>query len=145
MTLRHPAGLARRQQHRGAELAGVFGGRFDLVDLDVGQPQRARGAALDDPAAESSQVEGEVGAAPGLDQLPAPAQEVGVERARPCLITGVELQVDDGPGTGHVHGHLDCDPRWAGIHRRRGRIGQRDPGRQGVPAVGAAHTAANQA
>jgi hypothetical protein len=33
----------------------------------------------------------------------------------------------------------------AGIHRRRGRIGQRDPGREAYPALGAAYTAAIQA
>ncbi len=32
--------------------------------------------------------------------------------ARARLITGVKLRVNDEPGTGHVRGHLPCDPRF---------------------------------
>jgi hypothetical protein len=32
--------------------------------------------------------------------------------ARPYLITGVKLRVNDEPGTEHVRGHLPCDPRY---------------------------------
>jgi hypothetical protein len=108
------------------------------------QPQRARGAAFDDAAAEPpSQVEGEVGAAPGLDQLPAPAQEVGVERACPCPVTGVELQVHDGPGAGQLHGHRNCDPRSS---RNPSPPEQKSvngiPAARAFPALGAAYSAA---
>jgi hypothetical protein len=90
----------------------MLSGLFDMADLDVGQPQRARGATFDDAAAEPpTQLKGKVRAGPGLNQLRAPAQELRVERARPCLITGVELQMNDGPRTGRMHVHLPCDPR----------------------------------
>ena len=39
----------------------MLSGLFDLADLDVGQPQRARGATFDDAAAEPpTQFEGEI-------------------------------------------------------------------------------------
>ena len=52
--------------------------------------------------------------------------------ARPRLITGVKLRLNDEPGTGHVRGHLPCDPRFGRNHRHRSRIGARDPGREGI-------------
>ena len=43
----------RFEQHSRAKPAGTFRRPVDLVDLDVGQPQRAARPALDDPAAEA--------------------------------------------------------------------------------------------
>src|SRR5436190_10350846 len=46
--------LARLEQHGCAELARLVGDVLDSVDLDIGQPQRAPRAALDDAAAEAT-------------------------------------------------------------------------------------------
>ena len=76
-------------------MLGLF---VDLVDVDVGKPERPLGAAFDDPAAETAaQFEREVGAASRLDQFRPPTEQPGVERARGLVIAGVQLQVHNWP------------------------------------------------
>ncbi len=43
--------FARLEQHTCADLPGTLRLPVDLVDLDVGEPNRPRAAAFDDPAA----------------------------------------------------------------------------------------------
>src|SRR4051794_5438637 len=97
--------LAWLAQHGGAPEACPVGGPRDVVDLHVGQPERARRLALDDAATEpAAQLDREVGAAAGLNLLRLPAAELRVEGAGALQIAGVELQVNDGIGgrTRHV-------------------------------------------
>ena len=92
-----PAGraLAGLEEHRGAQAPGVLGRLRDLGNLDVGQPERTRRLALDDPAAElAPDPEREVGAGPDPNLLMSPAACLCVEVAGAPEITGVELQVD---------------------------------------------------
>ena len=74
------------------------GGRGDVVDLDVGQPERAvRGRALDDPAAEPPpHVEGQIGAVAGVDPVRRPPAQLPVEVACGREVVGVQLEVHDG-------------------------------------------------
>ena len=75
-----------------------------LGDLDVGQPERAPGPALDDAAPEPvAELEGEVGAGSRLDPLRAPAAELRVEVAGLRQVTRVELQMDDRIGAERRH------------------------------------------
>ena len=88
--------LARRQEDGGAQVLRALGGLVDALDADVGQPERALRAALDDAAAEAvAEGQREVGAVAGLDALRGPAAEPLVVVARAALVAGVELQMDD--------------------------------------------------
>ena len=88
--------LARLEQHHGTESARALGALRDLIHLDVGQPQRPPGGALDDPAAEAAtRREREIGTAARPDELRPPVQQPLVEGARAHLVAGVQLQVDD--------------------------------------------------
>ena len=93
--------LAGLEQDGGAQVARALGGRADLGDLDVGQPQRALGGALDDAAAElAAQLEREVRAVAGVDAVRAPVAELRVEGARARQVAGVQLEVHHWCGGG---------------------------------------------
>ena len=78
----------------------MTGGLVDLGDLDVWQPERAAGGALDDAAAEAAtQLHREIGAACRIDLLGAPAAELRVESAGLRQVTGVQLQMDNRMGS----------------------------------------------
>src|SRR5262252_2791185 len=75
--------LARLEQHGRSEPASEIRGRVDPRDFDIGQPDRARGTALDEPTAEIlAQLQRVVRTARMLDLLGAPAAQVRTERAR---------------------------------------------------------------
>src|SRR6266567_7048703 len=66
--------LPRLEEQGGPELSRQVGGRVDLDDLDVGQPDRVLGAALNDSTSEIlAEFEREVRAIDSVDQLSAPA------------------------------------------------------------------------
>src|SRR5256885_8743469 len=65
--------LAGLEQHPGPQAARPVRDPGDVGDLDVGQPQRTPGAALDDATAEpAAELEGDVRPGPGVDPLRAP-------------------------------------------------------------------------
>ena len=95
-TLRHPAGPSRGSSRTDAQLAGPVGRLGDLVDLDVGQPERAPGGALDDAAPEPvAELEGQVGAGFGFESIPAASRRAHVKVAGLRQVSRVELQMDD--------------------------------------------------
>src|SRR5438105_8414598 len=66
--------LPRLEEQGGSELARQVGGGVDLGDLDVGQPDRALGAALNDSTSEIvAEFEREVRAIDSVNRLSAPA------------------------------------------------------------------------
>src|SRR5256885_14625599 len=112
-----PAGwtFARFEQHGGAEPPSPIGGGGYLAHFDVGQPERAAGPALDDPAPElTAQLERAVAPATVPDLFRAPVQELRVERAGGSGGAGVQLGEDDGAWERRGH-------RLNGRRIRRGR------------------------
>ena len=94
-TLRQPAGPSRGSSSTVAPDARArVGGRGDLRDLDVGQPERPVGGALDDaPAEPSAQLQREVGASARGDAAPpasrtAPRRSRGRAEGRRCAARG---------------------------------------------------------
>jgi hypothetical protein len=86
--------FTRRREHPRAELASALGSLVDLVDLDIGNPERPSRVALDDPAAQTAaEVEGEIGATPRIDQLRSPPQQPLVVGARGRPIARVPISV----------------------------------------------------
>jgi hypothetical protein len=68
--------LAGLEQHGGAQPARPLRSPLHPVDLGIGQPQGARGAALYDASAEAAaEVEREIGAGAGIDLLRAPVKQ----------------------------------------------------------------------
>src|ERR1700716_3871101 len=68
--------LPRLEQHGRSESSSQIGGRIDPSDLDVGQPDRAPGVALNDPTPEIvAEFEREVRTVHDLDLLRAPATQ----------------------------------------------------------------------
>src|ERR1700716_3212870 len=66
--------LPRLEEQGGSELSRQVGGRVDLGDLNVGQPDRVLGAALNDATSEIlAELEREVRTVHDLDLLCAPA------------------------------------------------------------------------
>ena len=91
---------------------------MDVAHLDVRQPHRALGLALDDPAADPvAQIERQVGAVARLDSLRSPAAQLRVQLAGAAQVAGVQLEMDD-----TVLGAATCvcplDQAGAEIHRR---------------------------
>src|SRR6266513_3075678 len=94
-----PAGwtFARFEQHTGAEPPSSIGSGGYLAHFDVGQPERAAGPALDDPASKiASHFERLIAAGAVLDLLRAPLQELGVEGAGGPQVAGVQLEMHNG-------------------------------------------------
>jgi hypothetical protein len=84
----------------------------DLVDLDVGKPERPPGTAFDNAAAEAStELEREVGAGSRLDQLRPLTEQPRVEGACRRLIRRVQLQMHNWPRLPVVRVHITLDPR----------------------------------
>ena len=113
--------LAWRKQDRGSESPRPLGRLGDLGDLDVGQPDRALGAALDDAAAQlGAQPKRLVGAVAAGDPLRPPSAELCVERAGAHQIAGVQLEMDERCRSGCKHA-LSPQTRPGGrTHRRSG-------------------------
>jgi hypothetical protein len=57
-----------------------------------------------------TRIDGQVRAGRGSDDLRAPVEQLGVEGARPYLIEGVKLQVNDRPGRCLVGAHVSVGP-----------------------------------
>ena len=86
---RGPRAGPRRPRSRARSVAAPISD-----DLDVGQPQRALGRALDDAAAEpAAQLEREVRAVAGVDAVRAPVAQLRVEGARALQVAGVQLEM----------------------------------------------------
>jgi hypothetical protein len=82
----------------------VLGLFVDLVDLDVGEPERPPCAALDDAAVDAAaESERQIGTAPQLDQLRAPRQHTLVEGTRRRPIGRVQLQMDNRSRSDEIH------------------------------------------
>src|ERR687896_1396103 len=96
--------LARAEQDGAAEPLRAVGRLPDPLDLDVRQPERVLGAALDDPAAErAAHLKRLVCALAGANLLPPPAEQLGIEGACARQVACVQLEVDDGIPHGWVH------------------------------------------
>src|SRR5262245_46279529 len=113
------------EQDRRTKPARMFGELDDTIDLHVRQPEWSLGAALDNAAPEAAtQLECKVGPGTGLDWLRAPVEEPGVKRARPSLITGVELEVNDWRRASRIHLLLSliCAAPNPSLRRQAGRL-----------------------
>src|SRR5713101_8251573 len=74
--------LPRLEEQGCSELSRQMGGRVDPGDLDVGQPDRMLGAALNDSTSEIvAEFEPEVRAIDSVDRLSAPAAKRRIESA----------------------------------------------------------------
>src|SRR4051794_3708098 len=93
--------LPRREEDPSAELLRLRGGAVDPLDLDVRQPERLRGAALDEPAGDRAPRPAHrhrlVGPVARVDRLRPPPAEAPVKRPRALQVAGVELEMDHGP------------------------------------------------
>src|SRR6476661_6416749 len=96
--------LARAEEHLTAQALGPVGCRAEVTDLDVGEPERLVGGALDDPSPDPvAYPQREIRAVAGVDALGPPAEELCVEIHRAAQIAGVQLEVDHGIGVGRAH------------------------------------------
>src|SRR5258708_35428730 len=111
--------LPRLEEHGGTELSRQVGGHVDLVDLDVGQPDRVLAAALNDSTPEIvAEFEREVRTVHSVDRLSAPAAQRRIESAGADQVGGMQLEVYDG-ATRDRSRHADCSlsrPRVRGDH-----------------------------